>query len=286
MPTRRLLLRVGGLLGRRRRAADGRRRCGCGGRRRRRRGFGGAADCGGRCRRRRGRGRTGNASGALILHELHDPVDDQRDQDQYNDAPRDEHDRPAVPLDGLGLFLERIERSEWRGLIPRGWQRPRRRRGRPLSTDIDVPGRLIVELVGRAIGCHGTDRTDPARLDRVDLLDDDEPSWAVPERHWPYTTTDRRHRRRRRDRGFRTPDDLRLRVNARPRRHEIVGVTTSRDACTRDAVSGIVLIAQHHDTSDPFAMPTTFPRISESQHRRHQHGGCRLVSPRSAAIMG
>lgn len=175
MPMGGLLLGVGGLLavGRRRTLAAGGRGRGCrGGRRRRRGGAGGGCRGGGRCRG--GRRRTWRGRGALVLHELDNPVDDQRDQDQNTDAPRDEHHRPAVPLDRLGLLVERIERSEGRRLITRGGQRARRRRGWLLSTDIDVPGRLIVEVVGRASGCHGTDGTDTARLERVDLLHADE----------------------------------------------------------------------------------------------------------------
>ena len=93
-------------------------------------------------------------TGAWFLGQLNDAVDDQRDQDQNNQRPADEHHRSAVPLGGFGLLAESVERRL--GLFGRR----RRFRGGPI--DVGMPGRLIVEVVRWAVGWHGTDGTERA----------------------------------------------------------------------------------------------------------------------------
>ncbi len=113
------------------------------------------------------------------VNQLYDAVDDEGDQDQNGQNPRDEHHGLAVPRRGLGFLVERVERL---GLlvVGRDFRRGRRawwgsaRRRASANAEVGVLGRLIVEVVRRAIACHGTDGTDitcqtarPAKSGRV-----------------------------------------------------------------------------------------------------------------------
>jgi hypothetical protein len=183
------------LLGRRfDRAAGGRCRRGRGGRRRRRGGGSGR-------RGRAGRDGTWDMAGALVsVNQLHDAVDDQRDQDHDKQNPADQHHGLVVPGGGLGFLVERVEgfrrlevfgQSFW----PNGCRGSTRWRMSARAI-VGMLGRLIVEVVRWAVACHGTDGTDTtcqtagalnaapgvsARLagsERVDLVDTDEHIWA------------------------------------------------------------------------------------------------------------
>src|SRR5271163_1138274 len=152
------------LRGRRDRTAGGwpgRRRRGCRRGRRRR--------CGGSCRRDRAGAGWDIADALVAVDQLDDAVDDQPDQDHNKQGPGAEQYGPAEPRGGLGFFVERIERfgglellrrsrrsgrKGWRGwsLCPTWWV--------SAHAIVAVLGRLIVEVVRRAVACHGTDGTD------------------------------------------------------------------------------------------------------------------------------
>ena len=133
---------------------------------RRCRGRGARRRCGRGCAGRRGRAGAWDGAGALLsAEELHDAEDDQRDQDQDEQGPGKKDQWPAIPRGGLGLLVERVD-----GLVgfvlrrlPGGLLGGGRCRGWRLvnHAEVGMPGRLIVEVVRRAVACHGTDGTDP-----------------------------------------------------------------------------------------------------------------------------
>ena len=134
---------------------------------RRRRGRGGRRRCGGGSGRR-GRAGTWDVAGALLsLEQLRDAVDDQRDQDQNEQRPANEHRRFAIPRGWLGFLVERVDRLVRFELLRRSFPRGLIGRGRFTGwrlfnhAEVGVPGRLIVEVLRSAIACHGTDGTDP-----------------------------------------------------------------------------------------------------------------------------
>src|SRR6202453_5154790 len=153
-----------GLLDRAAGGWPGRRRRGC---RRGRRGRGGG--CGGGCRRDRA-GAGWDIAGALVaVDQLDDAVDDQPDQDHNKQGPAAEQYGPAEPRGGLAFFVERIERFGGLELLRRS-RRSGRKGWRGWSrcptwwvashAIVAVLRRLIVEVVRRAVSCHGTDGTD------------------------------------------------------------------------------------------------------------------------------
>jgi hypothetical protein len=131
-----------------RRLSCGRRRCG-----------GGAG--------RRGRAGTGDVANALLpLQQLHEAVNDQRDENQNRQGPANEHHGFAIPRGWLGYLVEQVpvgfvllRRSLPRLLISRG----RFTRWRLFNhAEVDMARRLLMEVVRWAIACHGTDGTDPS----------------------------------------------------------------------------------------------------------------------------
>jgi hypothetical protein len=133
------------------------------------RGRGARRRCGGGCAGRRGRAGTWDWVGALLSAEqLHDAEDDQRDQDQDEQGPAKEHHWPAIPRGGLGLLVERVDEFVGylllRRCLPGGLSGGRFTGWRVLNhAEVGMPGRLIVEVVRRAVACHCTDGTDPTR---------------------------------------------------------------------------------------------------------------------------
>ena len=120
-------------LGRAGRGGGGRGRRGCGGRRRRR-----------------------SRAGAFApADQLAKPVDDQRDQDQNKQEPGDEQRGTAVPR---GRLDSPVVRFGGFGLIGRSFGRCIRRR--PVYAEGGLRGLLVVEVIRRAVTCHGNDGTD------------------------------------------------------------------------------------------------------------------------------
>src|SRR6201997_187319 len=87
------------------RAAGGRRRAWLSGR--------GGRWCrgGGRCRGRAGARGVGGAF--TPANQLHDPVDDEADQDRNRDNPPDDPRGLAIPRGRLGFLVEGVERLGW-----------------------------------------------------------------------------------------------------------------------------------------------------------------------------
>jgi hypothetical protein len=134
-------------------ACAGRRRfSGCADRWRRRgggRGGGGRRGCGGRRRRR-------DRAGAFApADQLAEPVDDQRGQDQNKQEPGDEQRGTAVPRGRLESLVVMFGGF---GLIGRSFGRCIRRR--PVYAEGGLRGLLVVEVIRRAVTCHGNDGTD------------------------------------------------------------------------------------------------------------------------------
>ena len=130
----------------------------------------GRRGCGGRRRRR-------SRAGAFApADQLAEPVDDQRDQDQNKQEPGDEQRGTAVPRGRLESLVVRFGGF---GFIGRsfGWCIRRR----PVYAEGGLRGLLVVEVIRRAVTCHGNDGTDTTCRccsQRVDLLGADEPIWA------------------------------------------------------------------------------------------------------------
>jgi hypothetical protein len=114
---------------------------------------------------RRGSAGTGDAASALFsLEQLHEAVDDQRDQNQNGQGPTNKHHGFAIPRGWLGLLVERVavrfislRPSSSRCLINSRFSRWRLFN----HAEIGMPSRLVVEIVRWAIACHGTDGTGP-----------------------------------------------------------------------------------------------------------------------------
>jgi hypothetical protein len=142
-----------------------------------RRGGGGGSGrrgCGGRRRRR---SRVGAFAPADQLAET---VDDQRGQDQNKQEPGDEQRGAAVPRGRLESLVMRFGGFE---LIGRSFGRCIRRR--PVYAEGGLRGLLVVEVIRRAVTCHGNDGTDTTCRccsELVDLLDADATSPARPDR--------------------------------------------------------------------------------------------------------
>ncbi len=105
-------------------------------------------------------------AGALASPEkLGYAVDDQRDEDQHHQGPADERRRLAVPRAGLGFLvyglggLELIRRNGT-GRDGRTGRRLRTGRLVSASAEVDMLGRLVVEVIRWAVACHATDGTD------------------------------------------------------------------------------------------------------------------------------